>query len=148
MKGCLKMEIAFPVLLLLFALLFIAVAMPYPYKARLLPQMVGVVTVVLCVAEIVKQYREVVVKRSEHLSIEPVRLRRMLTTGVSIVVYILCVTAFGFMVSSIVYVTLLARYLGAKNILKNVAVAAILTLATYFGFNNLLHIFLPKGLLI
>ena len=51
----------------------------------------------------------------------------------------------GFVVSAAVFLVVVARVLGSRNLIRDVIVAIVLPLVIYFAFTRLLDIFLPAG---
>lgn len=94
-----------------------------------------------------------VISSKENISISKLGVKASFSTLVyyaSIFVYILSLEYFGFVVSSLIFVNFSVWFLGGKNNTKKVYVFVCLLIAvvvSYFLFEYILHMNLPKGLI-
>lgn len=70
----------------------------------------------------------------------------LITLG-ALIIYVFFLEILGFVISTLVFLTVTMRLYGYMNWLRNVLVSVIFTLVLYFAFNYLLKIYLPQGIL-
>lgn len=71
----------------------------------------------------------------------------LLATLGALLLYVFCLEFLGFVITTIVFLSLTMRMYGYMNWTRNVIVSLVFTLFLYFAFNYLLKIYLPQGIL-
>ncbi|MEK3936018.1 tripartite tricarboxylate transporter TctB family protein [Sporosarcina sp. FSL W7-1349] len=71
----------------------------------------------------------------------------LLVTLGALILYVFCLEFLGFVISTIIFLSLTMRMYGYMNWTRNVIVSLVFTLFLYFAFNYLLKIYLPQGIL-
>ena len=83
--------------------------------------------------------------KKEEQKTEPGAMLQVLITIVITMLYVIVMPYLGFIISTLLYTAGIMFYLGMRNIFALVLVPPGLTLFGYFIFNNILYIFLPRG---
>ncbi|MHA6261060.1 tripartite tricarboxylate transporter TctB family protein [Sporosarcina sp. CAU 1771] len=74
-------------------------------------------------------------------------LMLLLATLVALLVYVFFLEILGFIISTIIFLSLTMRMYEYRNWIKNIIVSFVFTFFLYFAFNYALKIYLPQGIL-
>lgn len=136
----------FPATLMVFFVVLEVMAAGYPRTARLLPQLVGAVGIILSAAYIASQlFRPAPEEKAEVR--KPEARKKWNYTALSIPIYIVLLYLFGYLTSGLVLVAGLTWALGVRNFWVVLGTGVLATVALYLLFGSWLAVPLPKGLL-
>ena len=86
--------------------------------------------------------------KKEEKTIEPGAMLQVIVTMAITILYIFAMPYLGFVIATLIYSAGIMFYLGMRNIFALVLVPLGVTLFGYFVFNNILYIFLPRGIIL
>lgn len=136
---------------ILLALVFLYQTKDLNYLSAIFPQMISVVLITLCAVSTLLS-----LKKKKQESAEKIERKDLLyiivVIALSFVWVYLMDWVLGFTVGSIIFMTIISLIVGGKNlnfkqIIANVAVFAIITIAFWYLLAKLLIVPLPRGLL-
>ncbi|WP_301107725.1 tripartite tricarboxylate transporter TctB family protein [Sporosarcina sp.] len=86
-------------------------------------------------------------EQKERRKIKKEDLNLLLVTLAALILYVFCLEFLGFVITTIVFLSLTMRMYGYMNWMRNIIVSFVFTFVLYLSFNYLLKIFLPQGIL-
>ena len=135
-------------MIILEAVLFIA-SRNIPARSASYPMTLIVIAFVLTytfMSRCVVRIRKEGIKKEEQTG-EPGAMLQVIVTMGFIILYLIVMPYLGFVIATLVFVAGIMLYLGMRNILVLIFVPIGVTLFGYLVFNNILYIFLPRGVI-
>lgn len=148
-------DIIITIIIGLFSLMMLLLSVDYPKEARRFPQIVAGFTLILCIFQIAmflirsKQKKESEQKdERDSESSSNIPAKKWIGVFCITLAYYLVVVPIGFIISSILLLSVIPVYLGYRRYKIIISVAVITTLIAYYIFTGIFYVPLPKGLFI
>ena len=136
--------------MLAFVLMILILAKDYRPQARYFPWMIGAVTAILLIWEIVVKSRKETEQEEkidkEHKHTGDVVYKRWLTMAISLIIYVAVMRKIGFNVSTFIFLLMIYWSFDVKPYYKNIFLSLVITGAFFIVFDMLLGIRLPSGI--
>ncbi|WP_372714438.1 tripartite tricarboxylate transporter TctB family protein [Ilyobacter sp.] len=150
-----KVNIAIGIIFILFSTFIIVKSNSFTHTliadkglgASFFPISLSVITIILSVSLIFSSIKDK--SLSENISeVFNSDMKKSLMGMGLIVLYVICMTVIGYLVSTVVFCYIFLHLFKVKKMLTKVLIAVIFSSAVYFIFSNLFLINLPRGFLI
>jgi putative tricarboxylic transport membrane protein len=124
-----------------------------PIGAEFMPKIYGFVLLLLGALQIYQGFKETkhLMAARETNGKEPKDSKNVVLTFILIIAYVASMQILGFIISSTLFMFLMSMLLAPPNTKRNniiaIALYAALSGSTFYLFNNVLHLFLPIGII-
>lgn len=136
--------------MLVFVFMILILAKDYRPQARYFPWMIGSITAILLIWEIVvkskKEAEEEEKIDEEQKYGSDVVHKRWLTMAISLIIYVAVMRKIGFNVSTFIFLLMIYWSFDVKPYYKNILLSLVITGAFFVVFDMLLGIRLPSGI--
>lgn len=145
-----RSNIILSAIFILLALVFLYQSKDLNYLSAIFPQIISILLIALCVALIVVSTRKKAQEKTEKIEKKDF-LYIFIVIALSFVWIYLMDWVFGFVVGSIIFMTIISLIVGGKNmkfgqLVSNIIAFSAITLAFWYLLAKLLVVPLPRGL--